>query len=219
MKKVLLIILTIHLSFLGIAQHKQYQRVHEVGGGLGAYNYTGELAEYVNIKNTTPGINGFYRYNFKNEISVLRVNLGFGLLGADESRTNQPRRVERAGSFNGQLLELSGVYEYDFFNFRDIDNVYYMSPYLFAGVGASSFFTSNGNSVQFLSIPFGTGLKFRLKGGWNLGAELGARKNFTDELDGFDDESTTGSSIQTDWHYYTGINISFTFYDLICKEL
>lgn len=200
------------------SQHKQYEHKHEVGFGIGTFNYTGELSEYINLKNSKPGANAFYRYNFKDETSVLKFNIGVGRLGADEKNSSELLRIRRGHKFIGTAIETALIYEYNFFNFRDLENIYYMSPYLFGGIGGTSFFSDNDANAQFIGIPFGTGVKFKLNGGWNLGLELGARKNFTDLLDGKKDESNSNTSIQSDWHYYAGVNISYTFYKLICPK-
>lgn len=216
--KIYLFIFSLLSSGLIFSQHKQYEHIHEVGLGVGAFNYTGDLSEHINFRDTKPGANFFYRYNFKNEASVLRLNIGGGRLGADEKNSSDLRRVARGASFLGTVLETSLVYEYDFFNFRDIDNIYFMSPYLYGGIGGTSFFSDTNLNSQFVSIPFGTGIKFRLKGGWNIGLEMGARKNFTDALDSNKNETEFSSSIGTDWHYFAGINVSYTFYRLICPK-
>ena len=199
------------------SQHKQIERVHEIGFGAGGLNYTGDLAENLKLRYTKPAVNVFYRYNFKNEVSVIRTNIRVGRLGVDEAKSSEALRRFRSSKFDGTLLELSLLYEYDFFDFRDIDNKYYMSPFLYGGLGANSFISSPGVPF-FIGIPFGAGVKFRLHEGWNLGLELGASKNFTDSLDNQEDEKIYGTSILTDWHYQAGINLSYTFYNLICPE-
>jgi len=209
-------IIAILISVTSFAQTKQYKRSNEIGFGIGAVNYTGDLSERFNVKFTGPSAQAFYRYNFSNEVSVLRVNLFGARLDVEEARTNRPLRVARDLSFSGTILEVSVLYEYDFFDFRDIDNRYFMSPYLFGGIGGASII--GDNSVAFANIPFGVGVKYRLTGGWNLGLEFGARKNFTDRLDGVDDEAILNSGIGTDWYYHSALTLSYTFYDLICPE-
>lgn len=217
MKKSLYLFLLVFGTLALNAQHKQYQRIHEFGAGIGALNYTGDLAENIKLKYSKPALNAFYRHNFTNEVSVLRVNFMVGRLGVDEAKSNEALRKARKYSFNGTLLEASLLYEYDFFDFRDIENKYYMSPYLYGGLSANTF-VGQKNSDTFAGIPFGAGIKFRLNGGWNLGAEIGARKNFTDKLDGYTDEIALGTSILTDWTYHAGVNFSYTFYSLICPD-
>jgi Domain of unknown function (DUF6089) len=215
--KISILVLSLLSTFVTLAQHKQFKRIHEVGLGIGGLNYTGDLAENLNIKNTSPALNLFYRYNFPNEVSVIRFNFLFGQLGADEAKSNTPLRVLRANNFSALLTEASLLYEYDFFDFRDIDGKYYMSPYLFGGLGIGSTSGKNSNAT-YANIPFGAGLKFRLNGGWNLGTEFGARKNFTDKIDGIRNSDFVGTGINSDWYYHLGINLSYTFYSLICPE-
>ena len=216
MKTQLTLILTLLISAHSFAQHKQYERKHEIGFGFGGMNYTGDLTENLKLKYTKPGGNLFYRYNFSDEVSVIRVNILVGKLGVDETKSSEPLRAQRGLAFSGLLTEVSALYEYDFFNFRDIKNKYYMSPYLFGGIATSNI--TGSSTATFIGIPFGTGMKFRVIKGLNFGTEIGARKNFTDSLDGQEDEQLLGTTIQTDWHYYAGINLSYTFYNLVCKE-
>jgi hypothetical protein len=199
------------------AQHKQFKRVHEIGLGAGVLNYTGDLAENLKLKYSKPAFNFLYRYNAPNEVSVLRINFLYGKLGVDESKSPEVLRQARQYKFSGDMIELAALYEYDFFDFRDIDGKYYMSPYLYGGLGLNTF-VSTDVSANFASIPFGVGVKFRLFEGWNIGAEAGARKNFTDKLDGFSNQDLIGTGMNTDWHYHLGVNLSYTFYSLICPE-
>lgn len=218
MHKLTVFFLFLMASLLGVAQHKQYEHIHEVGVGVGTFNYTGDLAERLQLRNSKPAFNAFYRYNFQNEVSVLRLNVGLGGLGADESNSPEPRRQLRAAQFSGSLLEVNILYEYDFFDFRDFKKVYWMSPYLYGGIGANTLFDQVRSTQQFIGIPFGAGIKLRLNGGWNLGVEMGARKNFSDRIDGVTEEQEFGSSVGTDWHYHAGVHLSYTFYKLVCKE-
>ena len=149
-------------------------------------------------------------------MSVFRTNFRVGKLGADERKSNEPLRNARGLNFSGSLIELSQLYEYDFFDFRDINNRYYMSPYLFGGLSLNTFISDN--TITFAGIPFGAGIKFRLHTGWNIGAELGASKNFTDLIDGQENEALLGAGILTDWHYQLGVNLSYTFYNLVCAK-
>lgn len=215
MKTVVKVVVFMLLSQKMFGQHKQYERIHEIGFGVGGLNYTGDLSENLNLRYTKPAGNIFYRYNFRNEISVIRANVIVGQLGVDESKSSEPLRAQRGTEFSGLLTEVAGLYEYDFFNFRDIKNKYYMSPYMFGGISLTH--VAGNSNTTFMGVPFGAGVKLRVKGGWNVGFEAGARKNFTDKIDGVTDEQAFGTSIQSDWHYYTGINLSYTFYKLICS--
>ena len=168
--KLIHIIVAVIISLTSLAQTKQYKRSNEIGFGVGVANYTGDLAERFDFRFTGPSVQAFYRYNFSNEVSVLRINLFGARLSVDEARTNEPLRVARGLSFSGTVVEASIVYEYDFFDYRDIDNKYFMSPYLFGGIGGGTLI--GDNPVAFANIPFGVGVKYRLVGGWNLGCLL-----------------------------------------------
>ena len=43
---------------------------HEVGFGLGGFNYTGDLARDFAVRHTRPGLGLLYRYNVNNHLSL-----------------------------------------------------------------------------------------------------------------------------------------------------
>ena len=111
-------ILFLLVSTFSYAQHKQYERKHEIGFGVGVLNYTGDLAENLKLKYTKPGGNIFYRYNFSDEVSVIRINVLVGGLGVDEAKSSEPLRAKRGLAFSGFLTEVSALYEYDFLSYE-----------------------------------------------------------------------------------------------------
>lgn len=186
----------------------------EYGMGLGAMNYTGDLSQRLHLKFSRPAACFFYRHNFANEISVLRFNVAFGQITADESKVNKTLQQSRQLEFTNNILELGVMYEYDFFDFRDLKSVFFMSPYLYGGIAATAIVGDQG----MLSIPFGVGLKLKLSEKWNIGIEGGARKTFSDKLDGYANDMELSSSTNNDWYYYAGFTISRTVYDILCKD-
>ena len=74
----------------------------EIGFGVGALNYTGDLAPKYLYKNFAPGFQAFYRHNHKKEVSVFRFNFligqikgsntlavpNFGIIDSSFSRTS-----------------------------------------------------------------------------------------------------------------------------------
>lgn len=188
----------------------------EFGLGIGGINYTGDLTPRYSVKNFKPGAQFFYRYNLPNNVSVFRLNILAGGIGADESNYNDPLQNTRQLEFSGSLGEIAGIYEYNFFDYRDLKGTYFMAPYLFGGIGVTSVW--GGGVPTFISIPFGVGVKYKLGDNFNLGLEYGARKIFTDKLDGYNDPEVLSSSRKSDWYYFLSLTLSYTIYQQLCPE-
>ncbi|WP_367390717.1 DUF6089 family protein [Lewinella sp. LCG006] len=136
---------------------------------------------------------------------------------------------ERDFSFTGQLVEGSLQLVWEPFaqrrypatgGYRNI-----VSPYFFVGAGLTFFehSTRYGNpgidgfppkiqadidaqeSPAFV-LPMGGGLRFDLSKHTSLGLEVGARKTFTDQLDGV---SNSGRSDTDDWYVTGGVTVSY----------
>lgn len=208
------------LLLVGISLQAQEIDHHmELGMGAGVFNYTGDLAPKYNQSFYSPGVQFFYRHNHKQEVSVFRANILIGTIKAHEDAFDDPlpNSPDRQLSFSTGLTEFGMIYEYNFFNFRDLSGRFYMSPYLFGGLAASVLWGNQAST--FLSIPFGAGVKYKMTDNWNLGLEYGVRKTFTDKLDGIllSDEELS-SSTTSDWYYFLGLNLSYTFYKQICPS-
>jgi len=195
-------------------------QTHEIGAGIGAFNYSGELSPVYNPVFYRPGGTLFYRFN-PTPVIALRTGFYFGNLYAKDSGKN-PLPELRDASFHTSIEELSVIVEYNFLNYRALNDPVKFSPYLAGGLGmfvSSSY--QYGNSFN-ACIPLGIGIKYKLGKQFNLGAELIARKTFTDNLDGISSDiinnHETANFFDKDWYYYTGINISYTFYDVKCPQ-
>lgn len=211
-KKLIFILNLLTVGFL-FSQEEGVDHHIEYGFSLGVSNYTGDLSPVPQINQFGPSGGVFYRHHLRDKISVIRISLHGGMISAKESNTNFPLLKDRQNSFSTSFVEISGIYEYKFFDFRDIRGVYFMSPYIFGGLGASSVGTQ-GTVI----VPFGVGTNFAVGKKLNIGIEFGARKTFSDEIDGFNDDQKLNSSHGTDWYYFTGLTFSRTVYNPICPD-
>lgn len=208
------------IIFLNIvsSHHSVIAQRSEIGGSVGAMNYKGELSSGFNLLFYRPGATIFYRANI-NPTITFKYSLLYGNIYARDSK-KKPFPSLRNESFSSQILELSALWEYNFFPFRDpktmaIDR---WTPYFFAGF---AFFT-DFNLYQ-PSIPFGVGLKSIYNKTWNWGFEFGARKTYTDRLDNLSGEDINNgiqksNPYNKDWYFYTGLSISYTIYKVDCPE-
>ena len=213
------------------------QNTSELGLGLGATNYKGEVSPQYQFQNNRPALTVFYRRDISVPVT-LRGGLTAGALRAKDSNVDgvngnvAPLQNYRQVSLKGSVVELAGAVEYNFLDYhqrRDEHRVH-LTPYLFAGLGLyyahtttesqnqelQSSFNQKGGKFG-LAIPAGVGLKLALSEHINLGAEVGVRKTFTDQLDHLSDQDPLlVNSHDQDWYYYNGISVSYTFYKIRC---
>lgn len=197
----------------------------EVGLGLGATTYTGELVRGYDISLNRPAFTAFYRTNFSDALSV-KYSLTAGFLTATDETPVDPFAELRDYSFDVFLLEAAVSLEYHFLDFKSEKSRTRYSPYLFAGAGLFSFSGHDEKVTSYSNIqptiPFGVGVKYVLNQRLILGLEFGARKTFTDYLDNVSDKQLReknynyGNEYDNDWYYFTGITLSYTFYNIPC---
>ena len=74
------------------------------------------------------------------------------------------------------------------------------------------------------AIPMTVGAKYRLNTFLILGAEIGARYTFTDNLDGSNPEGSNfeqfrfGNILSDDWYVFTGFTLTYTFGRKPCQD-
>ena len=213
----------------------QAQNTSEIGVGLGATNYRGELSPRYQFQNNRPALTAFYRKDVSVPIT-LRGGLTAGLLRADDGNVSgvngavPPLQAYRQANVKGQLVEASAVVEYNFLDFHRRTDKVHFTPYLFGGLAifyANTTTASNaglgelnrkGSMIGF-AIPVGVGAKLALSQHWNLGLEIGARTALTDRLDHLGDQSQfLVNPHDQDWYYYNGLSLSYTFYKIHCPD-
>jgi len=198
----------------------------EVGFGLGTFNYTGDLVRTYNLASSKPAATVFYRSNISNVIS-LRTSITAGKIGASDTRKPiDAFATARAASFDLFLLETAATFEYHFLDWRDSKRRLRFTPYLFAGAGLFGFSGVEQKSAEYsniqMTIPFGGGMKYVLNPKYYIAFEFGIRKTFFDYLDNISEGSPSvknyqyGNSFDYDNYFFTGITLTYTFYDIPC---
>ena len=190
----------------------------EFGVMTGMISYTGDLNSGANFNFNGPTGGVFYRHNYPNNIVVFRFNVLVGEVSGTEKTLDTPLAGELQRDFSALITEMSAVFEYNFFDFRTMKPGHYypVCPYLFGGVGFGA--VVGGENPAFINIPLGAGVKFQVGDNLNLGIEMGARKSFTDKIDGIDNSSDFNSSSKQDWYYFTGLTFSYTRYYQKCPR-
>jgi len=213
------------------------QHTSELGIGVGATNYKGEISPQLQWQNSRPALTVFYRRDISVPVT-LRAGVTAGFLRATDANVEgatggvPPLQNYRQLSLKGGLVEASGVVEYNFLDYhtRKGQHRFHLSPYLFAGLGLyyvnttvrsanvdlQPDFDRQGAKVG-VAIPAGAGLKVALNEYFNLGLEMGVRKTFSDQLDHTGDQTPLlVNSHDQDWYYYSGVSLSYTFYKILC---
>ena len=213
------------------------QNTSEVGIGIGATNYRGEVSPKYQFQNNRPAFTAFYRRDVTVPVT-LRGGVMAGILRADDANVNgvngsvAPLQGYRQVNTKGRLLEASAVIEYNFLDYHYRTDKLHFTPYLFVGIAAfyantetvsnnsalGDAYNKKGTMVGF-AIPAGVGLKYALSEHINVGAEVGVRKAFTDRLDHLADQDLLlVNSHDKDWYYYSGLSLSYTFFRIPCPD-
>ena len=211
------------------------QNTSEVGFGLGATNYKGEVSPQYQLENNRPAFTAFYRKDVSVPIT-LRGALTAGFLRADDGNVVgvngavPPLQSYRQANTRGGLLEAAAIVEYNFLDYHYRTDKLHFTPYLFAGVAAfyantrtesttlGGDYNQSGAFLGF-AIPLGVGFKYALSEHFNLGLEVGARKAFTDQLDHLSEQDPLlVNRHDQDWYFYNGIILSYTFYKIRCPD-
>jgi hypothetical protein len=231
---VLLICLQVGSIFFARAQSTS-----ELGLGLGATNYKGEISPQYRLANNRPALTVFYKKDISKPIAV-RAALLAGMLRANDTDINLPVHQQRRAAMTTNLAEFSAGIDYKFLDFYDQRQRFRWTPYFTIGAAVANYnnrvvFANNTikpfeNGFVF-SIPVGIGFKYALSYHWNLGLEIAARKTLLkngeriDYLRRGNYESNPPAELpdenphDKDWYYYSGISLSYTFYKIICPDV
>ncbi|MGN6647951.1 MAG: DUF6089 family protein [Cytophaga sp.] len=202
---------------------------HEFGWGVGLSAYSGEIVQHLDPRNFRPAGQVFYRANFS-EVVSLKVAASIGILSASDSRYSNPMSDYRKASFTTVYNDVTALFEYNFLNYAytEKSNGNHFSPYIAAGLGILNYKSTISDSEHKVNtlfqptIPFGGGFKYRTNAHLNFNFQFILNKTFTDAIDGIYNSSNYTKSISdshnTDWYYYTGVTVSYVFWDVYCPQ-
>ena len=209
------LVLCLSLSFFKL-EAQEY--LYEAGGMLGGAFYMGDANKNTPFKNMNPTASALFRYNanfriaYKTNLTWARVN------GSTAGLANVFPNGAQA-DFARHIIDLGGQVEFNFFPYSDKYQYLYtkrIAPYIMGGLGFS-FAPGGGNAFFSPHISLGTGVKYKIKNRFNIGAELSIRKLFGDGLDvsaGNDllnDPYDIGSGIFKNRDWYSMLTISVTY--------
>lgn len=221
MRKIIYILTSLFSFGISMAQ------IHEIGIFAGGSNYIGDIGptNYISPNKAALGI--LYKWN-KSPRHAYRFSYTQSTLYSNDMDSKEISRLQRGFSFENHIKELSAGLEFNFFDFNLHESKVKISPYVFTGV--SYFFhdelfidggitQKEGNSSTF-ALPITVGIKTNFARNFVLGAEIGARYTFTDNLDGsFPNNSNYqkfGNMNNTDWYVFSGFTLTYTFGEKPC---
>jgi len=183
----------------------------EFGLQGGSSGYMGDLNPENPLAFNDWSAAAFAKYNF-NHTWGLRGNFAYANLFAYDGYSRFEQRRNRNLGFLGAVKEAALLVDFNFFKWLPQRGRIVYTPYIFAGIGGISFnpkwylpyvagetpqkvnlrdmqteYDAVHNPQPYakyaISVPFGAGFKYNLRGSWSVGVELAYRLTLTDYLD------------------------------------
>ncbi|TPN86009.1 type IX secretion system protein PorG [Aquimarina algicola] len=203
-------------------------QTYEVGLIAGGANYIGDVGSTYYISPNDVAFGAIAKWN-RSKRHAFRASFLYAGLDGDDSKGDE-RREERGLTFDNSVKELSIGMEFNFWEWYLYDGESQFTPYLYTGITAFNYdelflnadnrIESSGDAWSF-AIPMVVGIKKTLGRDFVIGAEIGARYTFTDNLDGSDPGNDLGQGFgnlnNNDWYVFTGITLSYTWGRIPCQ--
>ena len=229
MKQFIIVVL---LCAFGEASSQTY----EVGLFAGGANNIGDVGRTNYILPSNIAFGGLFKWN-KAKRYAWRASVIYGKFTADDSKSNSPSRKQRGYVVDNSILEASAGLEFNFveYNLHKLGPA--LTPYLYTGVTYFRYDYNYFDAGQLLdvgqkdgsfAIPMTVGAKLRLNQFFILGAEIGARYTFTDNLDASNPTKLNvseqlgdlqfGNIFNDDWYVFSGLTLTYTFGRKPCMD-
>lgn len=186
--------------FTANIQAQEYK--YEIGGAGGASFYMGDANRSRLYLHSGMSGGFLFRYNL-NFLWSIKTGLFVANVSGKSEDSNNTFPFTGQASFHRTLAELGTQVEFNFFRYSD--KYAYLgtkpyTPYLFTGVGVT--YASGNKAFIGANLPFGIGLKYKLKNRMNIGIEFSMRKLFDDDFDVT--EKTTGWNLDKPFNIESG---------------
>ncbi|TCD03900.1 type IX secretion system protein PorG [Pedobacter psychroterrae] len=188
--------LALFLSGLGLKA--QTLEVGLMGGGAG---YLGDLNQNSPAKISGINAGAFVKMNL-DPYWALGLHYNYGKIKADDAVSDNGHFKARNLNFHTPVNELTLQLDFNFLEYFAGGGAKKFTPYIYTGIGGILFnptATYNGNDYDLrfyategqtkayknytITVPYGAGMKFRLKESWGLMTQIGYRITNTDYLD------------------------------------
>lgn len=201
-------------------------QIYEVGLFAGGSNVIGDVGATNYISPNSVAFGAIAKWN-RSPRHAFRFSAIFTELKGFDSKSDDPRRIERDYDFSTSALELSLGMEFTFVDFNLHESGLKVAPYMYTGLSTArhdnyyfedDVYTSENTSSWAYGIPMVLGIKANISRHFILAAEIGVRYTFSDEIDGsvpdadFRKESRSFGNINSnDWYTFTGLTLTYTF--------
>ncbi|TGV00866.1 type IX secretion system protein PorG [Flavivirga rizhaonensis] len=217
------------LSILSI--HFSYSQINEIGIFAGGSNFIGDVGATDYISPNQLAIGGIYKWNRSKRHSY-RASVIFSELKGIDTKSDDPRRIQRGYEFSSKIIEISLGIEFTFLDFDLHSGDKVATPYLYTGISTAKhdnhYFlngvqTQENTSSWAFGIPMVVGFKASFIDNIILGIEVGARYTFSDGLDGSlpdvpsrQQQYKFGNINNNDWYMFSGLTLTYTFGENPC---
>ena len=214
------------IILFSVSAHSQ---IHEIGIFAGGSNYMGDIGSTDFVKPNNLAIGFLYKWNKSPRHSWRFSYMQATISGAD-SESESVAKNQRDLSFSNSVREFSAGLEFNFLDFNLHDQQIKFTPYVYSGLTyfaySENFFIgkvlkNDYENGQF-AIPMIVGIKTNITENLILGAEVGARYTFTDNLDGSNPKNENliplrfGNIDTNDWYVFSGVTLTYTFGNKPC---
>lgn len=162
-----------------------------------------------------------------------RGSVYYGQVTANDLKSNNTAKQQRGYIADNSILEYSLGLEFNFveYNLHKLGPAF--TPYLYTGFTyfRYDFMYFDAQQLQDIgqkdgnfAIPMTVGAKYRLNQFLILGAEIGARYTFTDNLDASNPQNSNfefasfGNILSDDWYVFSGLTLTYTFGRKPCQD-
>ncbi|WP_350290402.1 DUF6089 family protein [uncultured Croceitalea sp.] len=207
-------------------------QTYEVGVFAGGANIIGDVGRTNYILPSGIAYGALFKWN-KSKRYAWRASVTRGSFTADDTKSNLASRSQRAFVVENSVTEFSAGLEFNFveYNLHKLGPAF--TPYLYTGL---TYFRYDFNYIDALqvqdinqkdgafAIPMTVGAKYRISQLFIIGAEIGARYTFTDNLDASNPEGSNfeqfrfGNILSDDWYVFSGITFTYTFGRKPCQD-
>lgn len=203
-------------------------QTYEVGILAGGINNIGDVGRSNYIAPSGIAAGAILKWN-KSQRYAWRASVLYGEFTADDTKSNMASRQQRAYVLDNNVLEFSAGLEFNFveYNLHKLGPAF--TPYLYTGItyfrydynyiDANAVINYENQRDGAFAIPMTVGFKYRLNQFFIIGAEIGARYTFTDNLDFSNPEDPNleplnvefGNIFSNDWYVFSGLTLTYTF--------
>ncbi|NJB36168.1 DUF6089 family protein [Croceivirga sp. JEA036] len=209
-----------------------HAQTYEVGLFAGGANAITDIGRTNYVLPSGVAFGGIFKWN-KRKRWAYRGSIIHGKVVMDDANSNMASREQRGYRVENAITEYSAGIEFNFveYNLHKLGPAF--TPYLYTGV---TYFRYDFNYIDAqqvqdinqkdgsFAVPMTVGAKLRLNQFLILGAEIGARYTFTDNLDASNpynsnfDEFKFGNFLSDDWYVFSGLTLTYTFGRKPCQD-